>query len=102
MPWPQGNHRPSSAEWASVRATVIRRSGRRCEVVENGIPCGCVGHEVDHVVPVAEGGTDTLANARMICPSHHKPKTQAEARRGAERKRNRGRRPIEQHPFDLM
>ena len=41
--------------------------------------------EVDHIVPVAEGGTDAPENLRAINSEHHKLKTQEEARRGVRR-----------------
>ena len=31
--------------------------------------------EIDHVVPVADGGLTELANAWRICPHHHALKT---------------------------
>lgn len=39
------------------------------------------GHEVDHRVPKAEGGTDALDNLQLICREAHRAKTQAEAAR---------------------
>ncbi|WP_221899405.1 HNH endonuclease [Xanthomonas sp. GW] len=41
--------------------------------------------EVDHILNVAEGGTDDDANLQAICTDCHGAKTQAEARRGAAR-----------------
>jgi len=43
------------------------------------------GTEVDHIVNVAEGGTDDDVNLQTICSDCHQVKTQAEARRGAAR-----------------
>lgn len=42
--------------------------------------------EVDHIVNVAEGGSDDDTNLQAICTECHGLKTQAEARRGAARR----------------
>lgn len=43
--------------------------------------------EADHVVPVCEGGHDTLANARTLCTPCHKKTTAEMRRRQAQAKR---------------
>jgi hypothetical protein len=58
---------------AAVRREVWARDGGRCTFV------GADGHrceerarvEVDHVVPVALGGTATAANLRLLCRAHN-------------------------------
>lgn len=50
--------------------------------------------EVDHVIPLAEGGADTDANKRPIHKACHKAKTRAEA----ERARPKRKRPPPKHP----
>jgi 5-methylcytosine-specific restriction enzyme A len=52
--------------------------------------------EVDHIIPVAEGGPDTLDNAQPLCRSCHWKKTREEQARG--RARRNPRRPTEPHP----
>jgi 5-methylcytosine-specific restriction protein A len=37
----------------------------------------------DHIVPLAEGGTDTVSNTQGLCQMCSDRKTHAEARRGA-------------------
>jgi 5-methylcytosine-specific restriction protein A len=37
--------------------------------------------QVDHITPVAEGGTDADSNLQAICKACHDLKTQAEAKR---------------------
>lgn len=44
-----------------------------------------VAHEVDHIIPKAEGGTDSPNNLRAINRDCHRRKTQAEAMRGRTR-----------------
>jgi 5-methylcytosine-specific restriction protein A len=46
---------------------------------------GAGATEVDHVIPVAEGGADDESNLRPIHPHCHKVKSQEEARRGRAR-----------------
>lgn len=75
-----GTSRTSTAQWKRIRSQARTRDGNRC------VQCGADGRTTqlfcDHITPVAEGGTDTLSNAQMLCKSCHDPKTQAEAQRG--------------------
>ena len=44
------------------------------------------GKEIDHKIPLSEGGSDSLRNLRLIKKKTHKQKTKREARRRAKRK----------------
>lgn len=71
-------------DWARRRAYVMARDEYLCQ------PCLKAGRvtqaaHVDHIIPVAEGGTDGLDNLQAICESCHKVKTQEEAKRGRRR-----------------
>lgn len=58
----------------------------------------------DHIVPVAEGGDDTMANGQGLCEPCHDAKTKAERARGLARwqaSRPRKHRPVEPHPGRL-
>ena len=53
---------------------------------DKGLCQNCLRHgrvtpatEVDHIVPVAQGGTDDLTNLEAICTSCHREKTAREA-----------------------
>ncbi|QXC59342.1 HNH endonuclease [Aquihabitans sp. G128] len=74
-------------------ARIIRRDHGICHV------CGKPGAtEADHVVPLAEGGSDTDANLAAIhAKPCHEAKTRAEQARGRAR-RGTASRPREQHP----
>lgn len=71
--------RPSN--WAAIRRRVLARDLRTCQVC-GARPC----RVVDHIVPVAEGGTWTLANLQTICDRCHRQKIKAEAKRGRGRR----------------
>lgn len=61
------------------KAIVRRRSGGRCEVLENGRPCGSRDRvQCDHVIPRSQGGTHALGNLRDACRAHHSKKTAQE------------------------
>lgn len=65
--------------------------------------CGARGaHEVDHIVAVTEGGSDSISNAQLLCSACHNKKTQAEARRGVSEYASQGRYGYGTHPFDLV
>ena len=44
-------------------------------------------YQIDHIVPLWEGGRDHVENAQLLCCECHARKTQAEAIRRGERKR---------------
>jgi 5-methylcytosine-specific restriction protein A len=75
----------------AIRQAVLRKH-RMCNV------CGInVSVDVDHIIPVFEGGDDTVFNAQGICKACHKIKTQHESSRARSRA-PRARRSIERHP----
>ncbi|KUH83492.1 MULTISPECIES: HNH endonuclease signature motif containing protein [unclassified Mycobacterium] len=50
--------------------------------------CGRVMHQVDHIVPLAEGGDRyDWSNYQSLCIDHHKQKTVRDAQRGKTRPR---------------
>lgn len=74
--------------WRRLRSNILHRDGHLCQ------PCWRRGDltlakEVDHIVPVFEGGTDAEFNLQSICKDCHGVKTQAEATRA--RMRSGGR-----------
>lgn len=69
------------ATWMRTRARILRRDMHCCQ------PCARRGAtvqalEVDHIVPIAQGGTDDHANLQAICKPCHAVKTAGEASRG--------------------
>lgn len=81
----------ASRRWRSLRAYVLQRDGGICYL------CGGLGADtVDHIVSVANGGTDALDNLASVhdrvAPHCHRAKTTAERRTVSRR------RPAEPHP----
>ena len=60
-------------EWFQLRTTVLQRDGFRCK------RCGRAGRmHVDHVKPLADGGTNALSNLQSLCYHCHRVKTRIE------------------------
>lgn len=74
-------HTPPRNETArSLRrgATGWDRQRRNREMLSREPWCGLCGRmatEIDHVIPLAKGGTDATANLQPLCASCHKAKT---------------------------
>jgi 5-methylcytosine-specific restriction endonuclease McrA len=69
----------------SAQKKVVAASfGWKCAACGELLPAS---FHVDHVVPLWDGGDDTLDNCQPLCPDHHADKTQREAIERAERKR---------------
>lgn len=60
----------STRQWRTLRALILRRDRYRC------VLCGEPGNEVDHIVPVVDGGPDTPANCRTLCRACHRERSQ--------------------------
>jgi 5-methylcytosine-specific restriction endonuclease McrA len=59
----------SSRTWRGVRQRVLIRDRYSCRVPgPDGEPCGALATHVDHVIPLADGGTDDESNLRAACP----------------------------------
>jgi len=69
---------------AALRRAIWQRDEGRCQFVSAaGVRCESTSYlEIDHVRPVALGGTSTLDNLRLLCRAHNQ--LEAEARLGRE------------------
>lgn len=74
----------------------LTRANHQCEI--RGETCEHEAKEVDHIIPVAEGGTDEPTNLQAVCRSCHREKTLHEIARGKARRLARLRRPEPPHP----
>ena len=63
----------NSKNWRNKRAMLLAR--------QPVCPCGQSATEVDHIIPVADGGGDDAENLQGLCKSCHTRKTSAETRR---------------------
>ena len=70
--------------WRRKREAVMKRDQYLCQLCKQK---GRVTEatEMDHIVNVAEGGTDDESNLQSLCTPCHDAKSQEEARRGAAR-----------------
>ena len=80
---PGSTQREAGRPWQRKRERLFR-SEPLCRI------CGALGRvslatEVDHVVPLAEGGSNDDANLQPICGDCHKAKTAEEIRRAGGR-----------------
>ena len=60
---------------AAVRRAVWRRDGGTCCYQDplTGVTCGSTHLvQIDHIVPVAQGGSDDIANLRLLCAVHNR------------------------------
>lgn len=97
MTWASGGDaRTSAAEWKRTRLVVLARDGHACQIF--GPRCVCTAREVDHIIPVSEGGTDDHDNLRAACGPCHFAKTKAEATAARRRRAARARHPGDRHP----
>lgn len=71
-PWQNTSARNQSrpANWPSIRAQVLARDRFTCQM------CGGRSDlEVDHIIPVARGGSWEPSNLQTLCSDCHKDKT---------------------------
>jgi 5-methylcytosine-specific restriction endonuclease McrA len=80
MPW--SNDRESrrksdatyNAQYWRNRAEAMRRASWRCQLRIEGICIGAAS-ECDHMVSIADGGTNDVSNLRAACSPCHKQRT---------------------------
>ena len=57
----------SEAAWRQLRVVVLERDGHQCQI--KGPTCTGIATQVDHIVPVAQGGSRfDPDNSRAACP----------------------------------
>jgi hypothetical protein len=63
---------------ATARDAVFTRDKGRCTFVgSTGKRCDATHHlQVDHIVPYARGGTNAIANLRLLCERHNKQESE--------------------------
>ena len=63
-------NRTATRQWRRLRQVVLQRDGGRCQIGDPG--CLIAGSEIDHIVPVREGGSDDPLNLRVVCRPCHR------------------------------
>lgn len=75
---PDGTWRYDDPAWRAVRLQVLHRDGGMCQI-RRGDGCTLTATEVDHIVPVADGGQlldpDNLRAACRWCNRGRRPST---------------------------
>lgn len=69
LPWTKRKRLPRES-WEPLRAYILRRDGYRCQFRHLGgigPKCNRPAQHVDHIVPVAVGGSDDPENLRASC-----------------------------------
>lgn len=72
----------STREWRKIRAQILERDHHRC--TWRGPAGQCPNRSqlhVDHVQPLADGGTNDPSNLRTLCQHHHAERHGARAER---------------------
>lgn len=82
--------RPTGWAWTNTRRRILQRDGGICHVCQQP-----GADEVDHLVNLADGGTNDDDNLGAI---HRDPCHRAKTQREAQRRRTPQRRPPEPHP----
>jgi 5-methylcytosine-specific restriction protein A len=89
-PWARSKRRERGGRIPETyRMRALRKAGYKCA------KCGAPAKDVDHIIPVAEGGRNHDSNYQVLCREHHDAKTQAEAARA---RASRRRVEPEEHP----
>ena len=72
--------------WQRTRRAVLERDGHHC------LACGATGVrlEVDHVVPLAAGGSNHHSNLRTLCIACHRSRTSRQSPRKSRRQPSHG------------
>lgn len=86
MVWRNGSSRTSAAEWKRLHRLAGRHLPYWCAYCGAEPVTGRGGLELDHIIPVAEGGTDGLDNLQWLCASCHAEKSRRESARGISRR----------------
>lgn len=86
MAWFNGSSRTSAAEWKRLHRLAKHRLPYWCAQCGAEPMVGHAGLELDHIIPVAEGGTDGFDNLQWLCASCHAEKSRREAARGISRR----------------
>ncbi|MDU1061631.1 MAG: HNH endonuclease signature motif containing protein [Leclercia adecarboxylata] len=68
---------PYGSKWRKQRDAAFKRDRGLCQpCLKEGVATPAT--EVDHIIPLAHGGAETMDNLQCICTPHHRHKTARE------------------------
>lgn len=70
----------NSKNWKNLRLKVFERDGGKCSICGNESSL-----TIDHIIPIFEGGTNSLENLRLLCIDCHNKKNKDEYIRAEEK-----------------
>ena len=82
-PWGGSTRDTTTSKWHTLRLRILRRDRWTC------YRCGGVAKVVDHITPLAEGGTDAEDNLGALCTECDRSKSSAEGNRARKRRKRR-------------
>lgn len=65
---PKGYYKKYGRKWKRLRFWFLKQHPLCCK-------CGAAGNDVDHIKPLADGGTNEITNLQTLCRSCHSRKT---------------------------
>ena len=72
--------RTRGGKWMRTRERILRAANGLCQCDEcKALPAPRLAHEVDHIVPLCDGGADADHNLQALNADCHARKTAAEA-----------------------
>lgn len=97
-----GYMRTRTHRWGRREYRGVSRAVRRAVLADAAGRCAACGRkaerlEVDHVIPVSEGGSHAAANLQALCVDCHRLKSAAEGTRGRARARLTESQPVSRH-----
>lgn len=89
---PLSTKRPQGADFTSVtKSILLEKANHKCQVCSSGQSL-----EIDHIIPVSNGGKGTVENGQVLCRRCHLEKTR-KARRDKELDRH-----VEKDPYRIV
>ena len=87
MVWSPKTNRPIIPGWDKIRKQILQRDKHTC------VNCGAKhANQVDHIIPIWDGGSNLLTNLQTLCDSCHEIKTLKELKTKTQKKRTPKRR----------
>ncbi len=72
---PSAARRGYNSKWRAIRARFLAAYPTCAAITATGRICGATATDVDHIVPLRQGGTNDWDNLQPLCHSHHSEKT---------------------------